>query len=106
MGKLWRAFYNTRVWKQLRKHHLHHHPLCAMCQQAGHVVAATVVDHRTPHRGDWSLFTDRTNLQSLCAPHHNASKQREEARGYAIGSMHMACLSTPITTGPLNDAGV
>lgn len=41
-----------------------------------------VVDHRTPHRGIERLFFDATNLQSLCADHHDRIKQTIEARGY------------------------
>lgn len=42
------------------------------------VVAATVVDHIIPHRGDETLFWDPINHQALCAPCHNSAKQREE----------------------------
>src|SRR6185436_11905134 len=79
------AFYSTSLWKKLRKHQLNHHPLCRTCLEQGHVTAASVVDHIIPHRGDWSLFSDPGNLQSLCTSHHSATKQREEARGHVIG---------------------
>jgi len=49
-------------------------------------MAATVVDHRTPHDGDPTLFWDPANLQSLCQAHHDTSKQRDEHRGYIGGS--------------------
>lgn len=67
-------------WQQARKRHLASHPLCVMCQAAGRVEAATVVDHITPHRGDMTLFWNESNWQSLCATHHSRDKQREEAR--------------------------
>jgi len=51
------------------------------CAQRGITVPwANVVDHRIPHRGDKTLFWDKTNWQSLCTPHHSGDKQREEAR--------------------------
>jgi 5-methylcytosine-specific restriction enzyme A len=56
-----------------------------MCLDQGHVTAATTVDHIKPHKGDWSLFSDPANLQSLCPSHHSSTKQREEAVGHAIG---------------------
>jgi hypothetical protein len=54
-----------------------------MCKAAGRTVAAAVVDHVVPHRGDAALFWDPDNLQSLCKPHHDGSKQSEELRGYS-----------------------
>jgi hypothetical protein len=44
-----------------------------------------VVDHVRPHRGEWALFADFDNTQSLCASHHSASKQRDEHRGFVGG---------------------
>ena len=71
--------YNYK-WQQARAQFLREHPLCVMCEAAGRVEAATVVDHITPHRGDQSLFWRRSNWQSLCATHHSRDKQREEQR--------------------------
>ena len=42
-------------------------------------VAATVVDHVVPFRGDWDLFTSPANLQSLCKYHHDQKTMREQA---------------------------
>lgn len=67
-------------WQKAREGFLRSHPLCVMCEAEGRVTAATVVDHKTPHRGDKSLFWDKSNWQSLCATHHSRDKQREEAR--------------------------
>lgn len=58
-------------WQQRRKLYLDEHPLCVMCQAEGRVEAATVVDHRIPHRGDESLFWDEGNWQALCKLHHD-----------------------------------
>jgi 5-methylcytosine-specific restriction endonuclease McrA len=53
----------------------------------GRQVAATVVDHIKPHRGDQSLFWDKNNnWAALCETHHNSTKQRDEARGFMSGS--------------------
>lgn len=65
-------------WQKAREGFLRSHPLCVMCQAEDRVTAATVVDHKTPHRGDQALFWDRANWQSLCATHHSRDKQREE----------------------------
>jgi 5-methylcytosine-specific restriction endonuclease McrA len=68
-------------WQKARATFLSAHPLCCMCEANGRFVAATVVDHRTPHRGDQTLFWDSSNWQSLCATCHSSAKQRMEARG-------------------------
>lgn len=70
------------AWQKARARHLDSHPLCVMCEAEipSRVTVATVVDHRTPHRGDMTLFWDESNWQSLCAPHHSSDKQRQEAQ--------------------------
>ena len=67
-----------RQWEQARLDFLAQHPCCAMCGQP-----ATVVDHVTPHRGDKTLFWDRSNWQALCTHHHNSAKQRQEREAEA-----------------------
>lgn len=70
--------YRSKRWQKLRAWHLSKQPLCVMCKAAGKLTAATVVDHVTPHKGDAALFLAPTNLQSLCKPHHDSDKQRQE----------------------------
>nr|WP_236854405.1 HNH endonuclease [Brucella pseudogrignonensis] len=48
------------------------------CLRVGDVEPATVCDHRIPHKGDVSLFWNPDNLQSLCKPCHDGTKQRME----------------------------
>jgi 5-methylcytosine-specific restriction protein A len=59
-------------------HWLAEHPLCAECHWYGHVVAATLVDHKLPHKGNRELFWDQENWQSLCGRCHNKKTQREQ----------------------------
>jgi 5-methylcytosine-specific restriction endonuclease McrA len=87
-------------WQQARAEYLRINPWCVYCLRARGIVeedpvqqlaasvakgsmptAATVVDHRIPHRGDMKLFWRRSNWQSLCAPCHSGTKQREELDG-------------------------
>ncbi|HEY2024604.1 HNH endonuclease signature motif containing protein [Paraburkholderia sp.] len=84
MGR-WAHLYALPQWKRLRALHLREHPLCVMCMEAGDCERATIVDHKRPHRGDMRLFLDPANLQSLCKPHHDSSKQWEENRGMSGG---------------------
>jgi 5-methylcytosine-specific restriction endonuclease McrA len=65
----------TTKWDRERTAYLKAHPHCAMCGQA-----ATVVDHKIPHRGDRSLFWSRSNWQPLCTSCHSSRKQRIERR--------------------------
>ena len=70
-------------WRRSRLLFLQQHPLCCYCEAAGLVTAATVVDHKIPHRGDRDLFWNRDNWQAMCKTHHDAAKQREEHAGSA-----------------------
>ncbi|MBM4072831.1 MAG: HNH endonuclease [Planctomycetes bacterium] len=58
-------------WRKASKLFLLAHPLCADCESNGQVVAAQVVDHIIPHRGDQVLFWDEGNWQPLCKTCHN-----------------------------------
>lgn len=75
--------YATKMWRQLRKVHLQRNPLCGKCLEQGRTTAATVVHHMQAHRGDWSLFRDPANLQSVCELCHNGELQFIEKRGYS-----------------------
>jgi len=65
-------------WQQARIEYLQQNPFCVHCLPL--YVAATVVDHVVPHRGDKVLFWDRNNWQSLCKTCHDSWKQAQEAR--------------------------
>jgi 5-methylcytosine-specific restriction protein A len=65
------AVYTYR-WQKLRKVFLAVNPLCVECQRP-----ATVVDHRTPHRGDQMLMWQWDNLQPMCKPCHDSKTARE-----------------------------
>ncbi|KPW39575.1 HNH endonuclease domain protein [Pseudomonas syringae pv. apii] len=84
----WRAGKTTAAqrgydskWQKARLVHLDANPLCVYCDRNGRVTAANTVDHVIPHRGDMTLFWDRSNWMSLCGPCHSSVKQAEEAQG-------------------------
>jgi 5-methylcytosine-specific restriction endonuclease McrA len=83
--KPWMHLYHSKQWHSLRVRQLKASPLCVMCGQLGNTVAATVVDHIKPHRGDESLFFNPANLQSLCKRCHDSAKQTLERSGVLIG---------------------
>ncbi|WP_374349182.1 HNH endonuclease [Chitinimonas sp.] len=68
-------------WRQARAIYLRANPLCVRCLGLGEVVAAALIDHIRPHKGDMALFWDRGNWQALCQPCHDMHKQAAEARG-------------------------
>lgn len=77
--------YGSRAWYRLRHYQLAKAPLCAYCEAQGLTVAASIVDHIRPHKGDISLFSDPDNLQSLCKRCHDSHKQRQEKSGKVLG---------------------
>jgi 5-methylcytosine-specific restriction endonuclease McrA len=79
------SFYSTAEWKRLRRSQLQAKPFCAFCQDLDVRTPATVVDHKTPHKGDKALFFNALNLQSLCKTCHDSAKQRYEKSGSLKG---------------------
>ncbi|MGC5885719.1 HNH endonuclease [Ralstonia pseudosolanacearum] len=69
-------------WRREREQYLRESPLCVRCLEAEQVVAATVVDHIIPHKGDQKLFWRRSNWQSLCKPCHDRKTAAEDG-GFA-----------------------
>jgi 5-methylcytosine-specific restriction endonuclease McrA len=76
MGKL----HSTYRWQQRRARQLRAEPLCRMCLAKGIITSATVADHIIPHRDNTAAFW-HGELQSLCAPHHDSTKQSLERGG-------------------------
>lgn len=81
------SWYYLPIWTDdLRPAQLLKEPFCRNCLQQGERTPATVVDHVIPHEGDWQLFVDRGNLQSLCKHHHDIKTGKErQARGERFG---------------------
>jgi 5-methylcytosine-specific restriction protein A len=69
------AFYKSGGWKAARRAHLARNPNCAVCG-----APATVVDHIRP-RAEGGAGLDPSNLQSLCAKHHQVKTTSEGHHG-------------------------
>ena len=70
--------YGTDLWKDvLRPEQLLKEPFCRECARHGRRVYATDVDHIVDHKGDWALFSDPDNLESLCHSCHSRKTARE-----------------------------
>lgn len=81
-----RRMYDSARWRKARKLHLSEHPLCAMCLLHGITTAANTVDHVVEHKGDYDMFWDSSNWQSLCASCHSGLKRVQEKRGYSAAA--------------------
>lgn len=79
-AQAWRWMYGTDVWKRLREDQLLQEPFCRECARRGVRRYATDVDHIRDHKGDWALFTDRSNLQSLCHSCHSRKTMAEREK--------------------------
>lgn len=80
------GWYLLPIWTDnLRPAQLLREPFCRECARLYQPsdprsrTRATVVDHVRPHRGDWALFIDPANHQSLCKHHHDQKTAREQA---------------------------
>lgn len=65
-------------WQKARKEFLQDNRYCKLCQTQGKQTLATIVDHIKPHRGDQTLFWDKTNWQPLCKKCHDRKTQASE----------------------------
>jgi 5-methylcytosine-specific restriction enzyme A len=77
-----KQWYDSPRWKRRARRQFRIEPMCRMCAAQGITMAAEVVDHIVPHRGDWKLFWTG-EVQSLCKPHHDSAKRYIEQRGYS-----------------------
>ena len=77
----WRRWYSLKIWTEdLRSGQLLREPFCRACAARGIRTPATDVDHIRDHKGDWELFTDRSNLQSLCHSCHSRKTMTEQGK--------------------------
>ena len=71
----------TSKWRKVSKAYLAKHPLCECDEcQAGklRLRQATVVDHIIPHKGDMTLFWDRSNWMAMAKQCHDKKTARED----------------------------
>ena len=78
-----------RRWQRVSKAFLRKHPLCECqdCKRLGEIKAATVVDHKIPHKGDMKLFWNRNNWQAMakeCHDHKTAKYDGAFGRGGGV----------------------
>ena len=77
-AKEWHRLYLLPIWTDdLRPAQLLREPFCEECARQGKRVRATDVDHRVDHKGDMRIFTDRSNLRSLCHSCHSRKTAKD-----------------------------
>ena len=69
-------FYQSKLWRKVRKGFLNKNPLCVICDRNGHTQAAEVVDHILPIRLGGNKLS-YNNLQALCHRCHNIKSGKE-----------------------------
>ena len=67
-----------RPWMRRRTAWLKAHPFCCHCEERGHIVIATEVDHVVPLVQGGA--DDESNLQGLCSPCHKAKTALEAGK--------------------------
>lgn len=73
------SWYLLPIWTDdLRPGQLLREPFCRECARRGLRTPAVDVDHILDHKGDWAVFTDRNNLQSLCHSCHSRKTMLEQ----------------------------
>lgn len=76
----WHSWYNKPIWTDdLRPAQLLREPFCRSCAKQGRRTRANTVDHVVAFRGDWQLFVDPSNHQSLCKRCHDRKTAMEQA---------------------------
>ena len=99
----WRKWYDLARWKRLRWDTLVRDKFtCRLCGEVEADTSKLVGDHRVAHRGDPALFWDPDNIQCLCKPCHDGTKQSEERRGYTMRPEWVRPSAIPVTivSGP------
>jgi len=78
-----KRLYDSARWRKASRMFLAHNPLCESCLKSGRDTMATVVHHKQPHKGDYDLFWDEDNWESVCKACHDGIKQMQELHGYS-----------------------
>lgn len=76
----WHDMYNNDRWRRARIRYLKQHPLCECeeCKKNNRILAANVVDHRKPHKGDYELFWDEDNWMAMTKKCHDRKTAKED----------------------------
>lgn len=84
-----KQIYNSANWQRLRKRKLATTPICEVCEKAGVLTPATVVDHITAMTKGGHAFPQLSELMSMCVACHNSKTNVERSlrRGCDINGL-------------------
>jgi 5-methylcytosine-specific restriction protein A len=82
----WCGPHGIRKQALLRDGYQCRHCGCILITGDRHHPQAATVHHIKAHKGDPALFFDLDNTESVCKRDHDTLLQKQEARGYVIGS--------------------
>jgi 5-methylcytosine-specific restriction protein A len=79
----WRGWIHSARYRQAIAIYKADYPLCKRCLDAGRVTPVYIVHHIVEHKGDWDMFWDQSNWESICNKHHEAihGPERWKKRG-------------------------
>lgn len=67
----WHGMYKSKRWLDARIRYLQRHPLCVECEKQGRLTLGNTINHIIPHKGNYDLFWDEGNWETLCERCHN-----------------------------------
>jgi len=73
-----KVWLNSKRYINMRLRFIRKYPLCNHCSTLRNPVVATILDHITPHKGNYKLFWDYSNLQGLCKHCHDKKTAKED----------------------------
>ena len=73
----WRTWIHSTRWRRASNAHKAANPLCAECERQGRITPVYLVHHKIPHEGNYALFWDVNNWESLCDACHEVEHKGE-----------------------------
>jgi 5-methylcytosine-specific restriction protein A len=67
----WHNLYKSYRWRNARLRYLMEHPLCVECERIGRLISGNTINHIIPHKGNYDLFWNESNWETLCKRCHD-----------------------------------
>ncbi len=74
------VLHSSYAWQKASRQFLRANPICRECLKSDRISVSAVTDHIVPHRGDLTLFWDRSNWQPLCKRCHDRKTALHDGR--------------------------
>lgn len=70
LNEEWRDWIHSRRYRTAAAIFKANNPLCVRCEAKEIITPVYLIHHKIPHEGDWNLFWDKENWESLCNSCH------------------------------------